>query len=784
MFLTKPLPKSIRIIPKSGEDTPRNQWNSPEKEKDRNGVLGFDLKLFSSSRSVDEQQWNLPTQWDASIINSSLLQKRRTEVDQSWLPWIPTLGQIQSLKRPELQHACRQRNLSPSGLKADLQDRLVQWSKEEEKRQLKLQESCQSMLEGISTFEPPLPDTRPSEKPKEQENKESANSLAEWARTVDLEPLFNRREKIHREKNQGKPKKKDKDADSMPRDELLDALARVYDKPSSPYSNKQVKTMYSAAKKADQAGDRALAKRILEELLVATPHDTRLYRRLARMHNEEGQVSKARAVLEEGLRNHPNNAYLWHGLGRLSDTPEEAVDLYKKAIVADPAFPNAHHALGTLQHDRGEIAKAMKTIKAGLIECPTNHRLHHALADLYRDAKMLEMAVKEYKNAIYYGPKISHGFSYSGLAYCAYEQDDIEECRRWLRQAVTLNPRQASAWVSLAQMEEATGNVEEGLKVCAQSIDWYERDLLKRSRDHIKTSTRDSETKKHVSSVTLKNEFLQQVPPQRSGDRFFQVYRNWARMEAEHGSPDSVEDVYQRAVVAFPKRADLFNDWADYCLETGCSTEKIKGLLQQAADVSQDGHSHQKLGMFMMQRGDHKTARKLLYLGATAVGGRTDDGLPELYLTWAVCEWRLGELGRAEHLLDHAMRLTTSSSMRSFLLYGIARLEYARGEFALSQHCIGLALKESFPRKWDQRAVWKLWVKVATAMGNDNLAQQCRDQAALLAEPTENTTKTSVNMEDFTRREPWSFEIFGATGKTQKWNRGVNLPSLVENAER
>ena len=31
-----------------------------------------------------------------------------------------------------------------------------------------------------------------------------ANSLAEWSRTVDLEPLFSRRQAIHREKQQGK----------------------------------------------------------------------------------------------------------------------------------------------------------------------------------------------------------------------------------------------------------------------------------------------------------------------------------------------------------------------------------------------------------------------------------------------------------------------------------------------------------------------------------------------------------------------------------------------------
>ncbi len=74
-------------------------------------------------------------------------------------------------------------------------------------------------------------------------------------------------------------------------------------------------------------------------------------------------------------------------------------------------------------------------------------------------------------------------------------------------------------------------------------------------------------------------------------------------------------------------------------------------------------------------------------------------GLAELFHPWALCEWHLNCLTRAGVLFDHALRWTEAgedgSTLRSFILYSIARLEYYRGELHLAQHCVGLCLKEN-----------------------------------------------------------------------------------------
>jgi hypothetical protein len=55
-----------------------------------------------------------------------------------------------------------------------------------------------------------------------------------------------------------------------------------------------------------------------------------------------------------------------------------------------------------------------------------------------------------------------------------------------------------------------------------------------------------------TGSESAASKFLKSVPQYRSGDRFFNVYRSWARaLEERYGDCESVEDVYRRASLAF-----------------------------------------------------------------------------------------------------------------------------------------------------------------------------------------------------------------------------------------
>ena len=761
----------------------------------------------------------------------------------------------------QLRMALADRGLATWGNKACLQQRLLDWTAEQKRLDRKQQHQPPSAADhwslnsGAGLYQtygvrPSPPSTnrrrcrhgRPDRDESATEIKSkngvpSANSLAEWTRTVDLKPLLQRREAIYKERERGKGAssnskykndEKEEESSLMSKDEYISVLKKVFDQSSpSRYSNYEVQQMYAASKEADQLGDRALSKRILNELKEVTPHDARVVRRLSRMEKEEGNLMGARALLWEGLETNPHNAYLWQGLAQVASTDAQAVEFYEKAIRCDPTLPMSYHALGTLQHTKGRIASAMKTLKEGLEYCPSNHRLHHALGDIYRDAKLLSMAEKCYRKALKHGPEVSHGFAYTALAYTAYEDDKVDQCRMWLEKSVALNDgRNANGWVSWAQMEEAEGDIEAARNICIRGIAQYEQTLLKRASSRFRKASSSSSSSwkarrrefsdaSNTNASAIRNRLMARVPVYRSGDRFFNLYRNWARLEERYGTPDSVAEVYRRAVVAFPHEWKLALDWAQYHARLNLS-ERARELFAMACTQSagQHGDAYRCWAEYEMAHGHYDKAQEILLQGAVAFSQRTASdetnrhGMIELYYVWAICEWQLGHFARAETLLDHALRSLGPDPvpLKCRMLFAKAQLHYDRGEPLLAQHCIGLCFQENVWSSPDlKHQVWTLWFHVATDVGNGRLSAQCRALAQATAttseapltvpesdsSPKSTSSSTSSSrlegrphVQQLMRRDPWHMTLFGSSTR-QRGNsyESVVLPTVLEEEE-
>mmetsp|Transcript_36037 Transcript_36037/g.87090 ORF Transcript_36037/g.87090 Transcript_36037/m.87090 type:complete len:701 (+) Transcript_36037:226-2328(+) len=670
----------------------------------------------------------------------------------------------------------------------------------------------------------------------------SPNSLEEWSRTVDLESLRKKRREIHRLKRQGSipPAKKKqqeernqrrkKHADSSSSKEYLQKLQKTLETPSSQYSsNVRAKEIYMASKHADQAGDRETSIQLLQTLLTVTPNDGRVYRRLARMYNEQGEAIKARSVLQLGLQKQPENPWLWHGLAQLLDHHHGSEDSktrirrsYQKAIQLDPTFAHSYHALGTFEHTEGNIAQAMKTLKQGIKYCPTNHRLHHALGDIYRGARLFDDAERSYHRSLEHGSPINYCFAYSALAAVAFEKDEINNARKWLRKSVGLNNgRHAQGCVALAQLEESQGNIDVARSICLQTVTQYEAGLIEsgkryRKRYHGESMRmRESGISKRPRSllsfdysgeevVDFESLMQQTVPRYRSGDRFLKVFRNWARFEQKHGTTANVDAVFSRASAAFPMAMELTLNWANYHASNG-NYDQARSLYLEACDVENRNQikAFRELAEFEISMGDYDSASKILYRGAEVVARSEDGGLSnwrdlaKLYTLWAVCEWHNGNMPRAEVLFDHALRQTNEgeegAELRSFILYSMASFDFSRGKYILAQHYIGVCMKEN-AMPLGKSKVWKLWAKVASAMKNIRLRKEClhhaevsmkreHDEHPLLGQVNSNTGGLRLGGErNLFRREPWQIELFGFDStkntRTDFYSR-VEFPSLV-----
>lgn len=266
------------------------------------------------------------------------------------------------------------------------------------------------------------------------------------------------------------------------------------------------------------------------------------------------------------------------------------------------------------------------------------------------------------------------------------------------------------------------------------------------------------------------------------GDKWYNVYQSWARLEEKHGNYNDANNVYSRAAMAFPNEWKNLLNWAQLQAKHG-RYGRARTLFELACDKvgSSDAEPYRLYAEFEMSLDNHSRARSILYLGAQSLSESADGAIGEssgfalLFHSWAVCEWTLGNLDRAEVLFDHALRLTasgeTGSEIRSLIMLSIARFLYhARQDYSLGQHCVCLSLTES-TMPGGSSSIWLLWGDIANAMNNQYLYKQCLDQAEKVSIEEEEScdisrllevmpTVSGIAMNNLLRKSPWHQKIF------------------------
>lgn len=752
----------------------------------------------------------------AKIRRAKLVDKAvEEEVPPCVLSWVLSETQINALKKNELRAACAERDLIMSGKKADLQQRLLAWATVQDRKRVK------DRLSGLKNLI-------------ELSKKSKGEIIVVDTPDVntdnyDVEALTNKRKALTKEKK-GKRQRgvlglvdesfftnstditkvdddidegdvedeyDDETNDSMVNEESINQLSKTFSSPSSIYSNREVREMYMAAKLADQAGDRKRSKAVLTQLREATPGDMRVVRRLARMESEDGNLHSARAMLAQALRSEPENSHLLNGLAqleRLAGNDKSAKKYFRRAIKCNPTYPNPYHALGTLEHTYGNIGAALNVIKEGIKNCPYNHRLHHALGDVYMDANMLDLAEGSYLVGLQHGPEWSKAFFFTSLSFVSYAQGHKRDSRTLLRQSLDVTGgMHAQGVIALAQLEESEGNIEQARKVYRDALSSYED--KRRSRAYRQTSP-----DKGSESVERGNQYARSY----SGDKWINVVKSWTRMETIHGTYESTHIVFGKAAKLFPNDVSLLMQWAD--LQASHGEVKKARLLYEAAchrAGSRSAEPYQSFAEYEMKKKNYDESQAILIQGAQALSNVDNldacvdvgkSGLARLFHTLGVCEYHLGNPSRAEQLFDNALRLTGSkedATMRSLILYSMARLEYSRGEYLLAQHCIALSLHENL-LPGGNSLTWKLWYQIAEKMHNHHLATRCKEQALLRYEEERGGTisglsrllgssngrlseRTGSAIKEMFRKTPWHGKVSPTEVIDKNWYSGARL---------
>lgn len=153
-----------------------------------------------------------------------------------------------------------------------------------------------------------------------------------------------------------------------------------------------------------------------------------------------------------------------HRAGRL----EEAEQLYRQVIAADPAQADALHLLGLLMLSRDDDQQAVEYIERAIRSNPQQASFHSNLGQaLYRQGRMAE-AIVAYQRAIHLQPHDASAHINLGIAL--RKQGRVAEAIAAYERALQLQPNSAEAHNNL-------GNVLRTLGRVAEAIHCYERAL-------------------------------------------------------------------------------------------------------------------------------------------------------------------------------------------------------------------------------------------------------------------------------------------------------------------
>ena len=223
--------------------------------------------------------------------------------------------------------------------------------------------------------------------------------------------------------------------------------------------------------------------------------------------DERGSVETQTAVAQALL----GLGYIAYQHGKF----DEAIRFYTEVVQQNTAgVAEAHHNLGRIYAERGEIEKAVTAQQQVIAKDPNLAEAHYHLGILYSRKQNWHAAIAAYQKTVALVPMMPN--AYYQLARCYQQTGDIRETEKAMQRFRTLKTADTEIQKQLEAVFTAdTDEKAEALLKLANTYLKHERyeaatDAFKRSRKH---STSDSQTA-HVSAGLAQIALAQGAPPQ------------------------------------------------------------------------------------------------------------------------------------------------------------------------------------------------------------------------------------------------------------------------------
>ncbi len=171
--------------------------------------------------------------------------------------------------------------------------------------------------------------------------------------------------------------------------------------------------------------------------------------------------AKAEAALQRALALRPESVETMALLAQ-ADTDQrkdlQALELLTRARRLDPKNTDVIFLMARLSMMQSFHADAIPLLEEGVRIAPRRADLHAALGDSYFTVGKVDKAIEEFQTLIRLDPSAS---SYAFLGLCYRHLGRFEEAKKYLREGLRLDPRNATCLFNLGYMESKQGNLKE-----------------------------------------------------------------------------------------------------------------------------------------------------------------------------------------------------------------------------------------------------------------------------------------------------------------------------------
>ena len=297
----------------------------------------------------------------------------------------------------------------------------------------------------------------------------------------------------------------------------------------------------------------------------------------AYLAGRRNNTALARRLYDAAIVASPAHAAAYHGWGLLekfAGNVTRARDVWARGIEATVANPNPYlyQSLAVLAADLDRPEEARKWFRAGTktVKGAASHALWQAWALMEQRNKSDPEAVRAlYSRGLESSPRSRYTFLSWGL--WEKEQGKIEAARKLFRQGAFLNPRDAAIPQAWALMEEEQNDLETARKLFKRAS--------KADPSHLYVWQAWGCMEQRAGKLDAARELFQQgiwAAPPRARDTSL-VFQAWAVLERDSGNVELARELFKCAVKADSRSEPSWLAWADM--------EETQGLYERANEL-------------------------------------------------------------------------------------------------------------------------------------------------------------------------------------------------------